>query len=292
MNRRLKQILLLALAVTLLAGSGRLQNAMNLDRERLGFTRMSPLENAPPMLAFTTVALGGFRGLISNVLWIRANDLQEQDKFFEMVQLSDWITKLEPHMAQVWVEEAWNMSYNISVKFKDFSDRWNWVRRGIELLRDEGLRYNPNAVIIYRELAWDYQHKMGADLDDANFYYKQSWFQEMSEVLDGPHPNFEALIHPKTEAERARARTLTDRFKIDPVFMQKVDDTYGPLEWRLPEAHAIYWAALGFDPVAPRHLPVHADCRGPRPRHHFARWQTTGGFGSKPRMHPPRQRRL
>lgn len=257
MNRRLKQILLLTLAVTLLAGSGRLQNAMNLDRERLGFTRMSPLENAPPMLAFTTVALGGFRGLISNVLWIRANDLQEQDKFFEMVQLSDWITKLEPHMAQVWVEEAWNMSYNISVKFKDFSDRWNWVRRGIELLRDEGLRYNPNAVIIYRELAWDYQHKMGADLDDANFYYKQSWFQEMSEVLDGPHPNFEALIHPKTEAERARARTLTDKFKIDPVFMQKVDDTYGPLEWRLPEAHAIYWAALGLEKA--RENPTHVN---------------------------------
>ena len=27
--------------------------------------------------------------------------------------------------------------------------------------------------------------------------------------------------------------------------MKEVDDRYGPLEWRLPEAHAIYWAALG-----------------------------------------------
>ena len=101
------------------------------------------------MLAFTTVALGGFRGLISNLLWIRANDLQIDDKFFEAAQLADWITDLEPHFAQVWAFQAWNMAYNISVKFKenapgDYSDRWRWVQRGIELLRDEGLRYNPD----------------------------------------------------------------------------------------------------------------------------------------------------
>ena len=80
------------------------------------------------MLAFTTVALGGFRGLISNALWIRANDLQDEDKFFEMAQLADWITKLEPHFVQVWLVQAWNMAYNISVKFKDYPDRWRWVR--------------------------------------------------------------------------------------------------------------------------------------------------------------------
>ena len=55
------------------------------------------------MLAFTTVALGGFRGLISNFLWICANDLQQDDKFFEAAQLADWITKLEPTFTQVWL---------------------------------------------------------------------------------------------------------------------------------------------------------------------------------------------
>jgi hypothetical protein len=29
--------------------------------------------------------------------------------------------------------------------------------------------------------------------------------------------------------------------------MKVVDERYGPLEWRLPEAHAIYWAARGFE---------------------------------------------
>jgi hypothetical protein len=29
--------------------------------------------------------------------------------------------------------------------------------------------------------------------------------------------------------------------------MKEVNERYGPLEWRLPEAHAIYWAALGLE---------------------------------------------
>jgi len=116
MKPRLKKLLLLVLAGLLLAGSGFMQRQMNRDRDRLGLTRTEPLKNAPPVLAFTTVALGGFRGLISNALWIRAGELQENDKFFEMAQLADWITKLEPHFVQVWLVQAWNMAYNISVK--------------------------------------------------------------------------------------------------------------------------------------------------------------------------------
>src|SRR5215469_3885257 len=185
MNPRIKKFLLLLLAAAMIFGAGRVQQSLNADRDSLGLTRTTAvLENAPPALAFTTVALGGFRGLISNFLWIRANDLQQDDKFFEAAQLADWITKLEPTFTQVWLFQAWNMAYNISVKFKEnkpgiYTDRWNWLQRGIELLRDEGLRYNPNSILIYRELGWFFQHKMGQNLDDANMYYKLQWRNEM-----------------------------------------------------------------------------------------------------------------
>lgn len=253
MNRRIKNILLVALIIALLFGVSEVQNSMNRDRDQLGLTHAQALENAPPVLAFTTVALGGFRGLISNMLWMRAAELQEEDKFFEMMQLADWITKLEPHFPQVWVFQAWNMAYNISVKFKEtapgqFPDRWRWLNGGIELLRDEGLKYNPNDVLIYRELGWLFQHKMGANLDDANVYYKQQWANQMAEVFGKMRPaNFEELINPKTDDEKKRAALLHDKFKLDPKFMKEVDERYGPLEWRLPEAHAIYWAALGLE---------------------------------------------
>src|SRR3954454_2383147 len=113
MSGRLKKIILVILAALLIAGAGTLQKSLNHDRDTLGLTHVEGLTNAPPVLAFTTVALGGFRGLISNLLWIRASELQENDKFFEAAQLADWITKLEPHFSQVWAHEAWNMAYNI-----------------------------------------------------------------------------------------------------------------------------------------------------------------------------------
>ncbi|HEY5910992.1 MAG TPA: hypothetical protein VJA21_10360 [Verrucomicrobiae bacterium] len=259
MSSKLRKILLILLAAALFTGVSQIQRSLNTDRERLGLTRVEPLENAPPVLAFTTVALGGFRGLISNALWIRANDLQEQDKFFEMAQLADWITKLEPHFVQVWLVQAWNMAYNISVKFTDFSDRWRWVLRGVQLLRDDGLRYNPNEVLIYRELAWFFQHKIGANLDDANMHYKQQWANDIAEVFDKKKPNLDELIHPQTEDQQRRATLLRSKYKMDPEFMKQVDQRYGPLEWRLPESHAIYWAAVGLEKARENPTKVKAD---------------------------------
>jgi hypothetical protein len=259
MNARAKKILLLLLAAALLFGSSQVQKSLNRDREQLGLTRTDALDNAPPMLAFTTVALGGFRGLISNYLWIRANDLQLDDKYFEAAQLADWITALEPHFTQVWLFQAWNMAYNISVKFKDFPDRWRWLERGIELLRDDGLRYNPNDVLMYRELAWFFQHKMGQNLDDANWYYKQQWAREMAPFFGANGTNFSELLQPQTAAAKAQVQLFTNKYKIDPAFAEKLNAQYGPLDWRLPEAHAIYWGALGLEKAKENPGKVKAD---------------------------------
>jgi hypothetical protein len=247
MSARVRKVLLVLLAAVFFVGVSFIEQSLNRDRDRLDLTRVEHLENAPPVLAFTTVALGGFRGLISNALWMRASDLQDEDKFFEMAQLADWITKLEPHFVHVWLVQSWNMAYNISVKFKDFPDRWRWVKAGIELLRDDGLRYNPNETLIYRELAWFFQHKMGENLDDANVYYKSEWAKEMAQVLGPGKPNLDELINPRTADQTNRAKLLIEKYKMDPKFMKEVDEEYGPLEWRLPEAHAIYWGALGLE---------------------------------------------
>jgi hypothetical protein len=248
MNRKAYKVLLVLVGVVLLAGAGQFQRLINVQRTspELGISRVADLgSNAPPVLAFTTVALGGFRGIIATVLWIRANELQNSGKYFEMTQLADWITKLQPTFTQVWVVQAWNMAYNISVKFSDPADRWRWLQRGIELLRDSGLRYNPTASLMYRELGWFFQHKMGQNLDDAHRYYKASWAKEMTALFGGPRPNFEELRHPSTPEAQQHASLLRDKYKMDPDIMEEVDKLYGQLEWRLPEAHAIYWATLG-----------------------------------------------
>ena len=237
--------LMFLMAAACLAGVGFVQKSLNQARSDMGLTRLDPLENAPPVLAFTTVALGGFRGLIANGLWIRASQLQDDGKYFEMVQLADWITKLQPHFVDAWVHQAWDLSYNISVKFPDHNDRWQWVQRGIELLRDQGIPWNPQEAMLYRELAWHFQHKIGANMDDAHMLYKNEWVKQMEALFAGRAPNFETFKHPQTTDEKERARKLREEYKMDINVIQQVEEEYGPLEWRLPESHAIYWAYLG-----------------------------------------------
>ena len=135
----LRKAILSVVIIAAFIASHFIQGSLNHDRETFGLTRTAIISNAPPILAFTTVALGGFRGLIANTLWIRTTELQEDGKYFEAVQLADWITKLQPHFTSVWVHQAWNMAYNISVKFPNPEDRWLWVQRAIELLRMVGI---------------------------------------------------------------------------------------------------------------------------------------------------------
>ncbi len=244
-DRRFYKPALALLAVLLLLLSGWSQRHLNRDREELGLTNSKPLENAPPVLAFTTVALGGFRGIIANILWVRANQLQLDGKYFELIQLSDWITKLQPRLPMVWRYHAWNLAYNIPVKFPDQSDRWPWVKRGIELIRDEGLRYNPGEITLYQEIGVIYQHKVGGSSDEGHMHYKFELATLMEVALGGPKPNWEELLNPQTDVARERVRHLKEDLKLDPVIMKEVDDRYGPFEWRLPETHAIYWSVVG-----------------------------------------------
>ena len=246
MRGRLLKVIMTAVMVVSLVLVHFLQKSINRGRAEMGLTRLEVLENAPPILAFTTVALGGFRGLIVNVLWTRMTDLGDQDRYFETIQLADWITKLEPTFAAVWQWQAWNLAYNISIKFSDPRQRWHWVYSGVKMLRDEGLTYNPHRPELYRELAWFFQNKIGYYLDDCHLFYKSFWASEMESVL-GKEIDWERLLNPQSDEDKDKVRILREEFKMDPAFMKKVDDKYGPFEWRLPDAHAIYWAMLGLE---------------------------------------------
>ncbi|MBC8378090.1 MAG: hypothetical protein H8E62_02860, partial [Planctomycetes bacterium] len=125
-------------------------------RKDMGLVANEPLENAPPSLAFATVAMGAFRGLVVDILWMRADNLKQEGKFFDAKQLAEWITLLQPRFAPVWDYHAWNMAYNISVAIPNTQpeDRWRWVRNGYELLRDKAIVKNPHSILLYRSLSW------------------------------------------------------------------------------------------------------------------------------------------
>ena len=132
-NNFLKYLLAIVLLLVLLGLLSLVQGRMNSMRADAHLTDDDPLENAPPLVAFTSVALGGFRGLLADYLWLRSGQMQEQGKYYEMVQLADWIVKLQPRFTSAHAFLAWNMAYNVSVTYTDKQDRWRWVKRGCNL---------------------------------------------------------------------------------------------------------------------------------------------------------------
>jgi len=214
--------------LALLFGASSLLDGIQKDREAMGLVVNAPLENAPPSLAFATVAMGAFRGLVVDMLWMRADKLKEEGLFFDARQLADWITVLQPRFAAVWDFQAWNMAYNISVAVPadQWQERWHWVRNGIEILRDRGIPMNPKSILLYRSLAWIFQHKMGGVTDDCHRHYKRELALEMRSLLGHPETNetFERLAAaPKTlealiEREPKVAQLLDDLKAADPSF--------------------------------------------------------------------------
>ncbi len=174
---------------------------------------------------YVMVGLGGFRGVVSEVLWIRATTLQEEGRYFELIQLADWITALDPRAAEAWVFNAWNLSYNVPAMLPDHRSRLNWVRAGIDLLKDKAIPANPDTPRLYRELGWLYQNKVGSNDDPASSLYRLALAKEFSDRT--------AVIGTGPGA------------KLDAAIVAEIEHVFGEIDWRLAPSHAIYWAWRG-----------------------------------------------
>ena len=319
-----------------LVGAAAVTGVVQQQRDDLGLVvKMEGVEGIPPHVAVVTAALGTFRGLAVDVLWARAEHLQDEGEFYEAQTLSEWITTLQPRFQKVWGFQAWNMAWNIAAATQVPAERWGWVRRGMELLRTKGIPLNPNAPNLYFELAWIFQNKIGRVGDSQHWYYKARLAGEMQEVLGdlvsgrtteeavsqfrriaeapdsleelktkrpaasaaldllaahGAAPDEPTLRMlgrvlmatssldakvlgidklpmgtnvPLLEAMKAdpdvaarlvedvipylQKRVLEDRYRMDTEKMVRVMERYGPLDWRHPQSHAIYWSERGVE---------------------------------------------
>ena len=168
--------------------------------------------------------LGGFRGVAAEVIWFRAERLQDTGRFVELAQLSSLLTRLEPHTPEVWAHAAWNLAYNISVQMPSYEDRWRWVEAGLRLLRDDGIRLNPEDPSLHRELAWMFLAKIGGPIDDAHELYEAKWRAAMKDAI---------------------GRSDFSSVRMDPALMRETEAEFGKLDWTDPEASALYWANKG-----------------------------------------------
>lgn len=187
MSDRFIQFIAVAVCGATLVASGTL--AVSISRERQDNDLVTSLEDTrgmPPHVALATAALGTFRGLAVDALWLRADRLEEAGQYFEAQTLSQWITALQPRFPRVWAFQAWNLAYNISVTSSVPEERWGWINRAMDLLRTRGIPLNPNDPDLPMELGWIYFQKIGGKTDREHWYYKGKLAREFREFYGDP----------------------------------------------------------------------------------------------------------
>ncbi len=178
----------------------------------------------PALTEGAYAALGGLRSIAAEVIWFRADRLQEEGRYVELAQLAEMLSLMEPHTPEIWSYAAWNLAYNISVMMPTPEDRWRWVDSGIRLLRDRGLKLNPRSSEICRELAWMFELKLGTNLDSAATFYRERWREIVLDV---------------------KRRGAWEELGMDPSMMAKIEQATGFDDWTDPQLSAIYWGGRG-----------------------------------------------
>lgn len=313
-----------------MAAAGMLHRPMTDVRKGLDTLAGQPIEAGKfPELTVLQAMPGGMRALAVDALWMRSQDLKEEGRFYDAAELASLICKLQPRFPNVWMFHSWNLAYNISVATNTAQERWKWITDGVNLLRDEGIPYNPNSIDLYQQLSFIYSHKVGGQMDDMHVFYKRylagmyhrvlgapphsgkpedmaAWLtaivdapgtedelladpatKEYVSQLDsnGVHLNSSFLDHynawsndalvrtvgqpvlpPRNDSDKAIQRLMTDEklqavrartlayvrrhelvnvYKLDPAWMLELTRKYGPLDWRSPFSHGLYWSTYG-----------------------------------------------
>jgi hypothetical protein len=128
-----------------------------------------------------TLILGGFRGPYVAWLWMKTEDDKHQRLHFDLIDRYMEIALLQSDYPQVWTNQAWNMAYNLSAQWQSPEQKYRWIRRAIEFLK-EGYRRNPHSAEILAGIGWIYEDKFGRS-QEAPYYRKRIEEDEGQDVF-------------------------------------------------------------------------------------------------------------
>src|SRR5215210_4494826 len=122
----------------------------------------------------------GLRGVAVNLLWEKANYYKKVEDWTNLTATLEQLAKLQPNFITFWKFQAWNLTYNVSVEFDDYHDRYYYVRRGMEFLQ-EGEHYNTDNP----QLLWDLGWFVGQKIGRADEYLQ---YRKLFKMDDDFHP--------------------------------------------------------------------------------------------------------
>jgi hypothetical protein len=132
--------------------------------------------------------LGGFRGIVANYLWIRAEENKRDHDWDRLKANVDLITKLQPHFLSIWTFQGWNLAYNVSVEWDAPEDKYDWIKQGIKFVQ-KGVEHNRRSPDLIWDTAWFYYHKLG--FSDESIILRRLF-------RDDEEENFKSYRDPET----------------------------------------------------------------------------------------------
>jgi len=128
-------------------------------RQQFGLSQAN-LGEVDPTSETMRLATLGLKNVAVTLLWDRANHYKKVEDWTNLSAVLEQMTKLQPNFYSVWDFQAHNLSYNISVEFDDYHDRYAWVMKGIEFLR-QGISYNQFEPRLLGRMGWFIGQKVG-----------------------------------------------------------------------------------------------------------------------------------
>lgn len=131
----------------------------------LSQANLGEVDPASETMRFATL---GLKNIAVTLLWDRANHYKKVEDWSSLSATLEQMTKLQPNFYSVWDFQAHNLSYNISVEFDDYRDRYAWVIKGIEFLR-QGIAYNTREPRLLGRMGWFIGQKIGKSDETKQF---------------------------------------------------------------------------------------------------------------------------
>jgi hypothetical protein len=129
----------------------------------------SHLGEIDPTSVTVKLATLGLRGVAANILWEKAFDYKKKKDWTNLMATLRQIVKIQPNFINIWSSSvAWDVSYNISVEFDDYRQRYRWVIKGIDFLK-EGIAYNSRQPRLLWDMGWMISQKIGKADESKQF---------------------------------------------------------------------------------------------------------------------------
>ncbi|HEX4639659.1 MAG TPA: hypothetical protein VH170_09245 [Chthoniobacterales bacterium] len=228
------------------------EHAMSIQQRHANAAKLLKLDPGEKLGQLSFVAaLGGFRAVLADFLFIQAHVAWERTEWGRVLFLFRQVTTLQPRVPLFWDIAAWHMAWNASAAaMNDPSQprralRLKTQREYFALGKDfleRGMKNNPDSVQLCEALARLYHDKYNDHAHASEFYAKAATLPgahsydrrfsayELSYCEGREREAYEQLRALYDEGERERLPTLIKRLKF-------LEEKLGvPRDQRLPEA--------------------------------------------------------